>query len=190
MKKFWLILMGMIGLVAVVAGGAYALEGNRSDVGKPEPTPETDMVKFQVVGTSMEPTIRDGDWLLVQTGVKSLKVGDVIVMRAPGDTSKLYCRRVVAVGGDKVVMKYFSNVKATTVYGPGSSGGVTTPVGVAPIGNAYGEYDTTVDSGSFYVTGDNTAPGGSYDSDEWGLLPLGDVVGVVKSRTSPNPRTF
>lgn len=191
MKKIliWAAGLVMLGLL-VVAGGVYALRGGQSDVSRPQPTPDSHMVRYHVVGSSMDPTIKDGDWLLAKTDFKNLNRGDLVIMRYPKDESKVYCRRVIAVRGDKVVMKYYSNVKLTTVFTPGNPAGTVFPSGVTPTGNQYGEYDTTVDQGSYYVVGDNTVPGGSYDSDEWGLLPQADVAGIVIERTSPSPRKF
>ena len=191
MKKKLMFLTVAGAVVAVmIAGGVYAWTSKPSDVGKPQPTPDTNQVRYHVVGTSMDPTIKDGDWLLARTGVKDVQRGQLVIMKYPKDESKVYCRRVVAVGGDRVVMKYYSNVKLTTIYTPGHPEGVVFPQGVAPSGNAYGEYDSNVTGGSYYVVGDNTVPGGSYDSDEWGLLPASDIAGVVLERTSPNPTRF
>lgn len=192
MKKrilIWAAALAMVGAL-VVAGGVYALRGSQSDVSKPQPTPDSNLVRYHVVGTSMDPTIKDGDWLLAKTDFKDIKRGDLVIMRYPKDETKVYCRRVIAVGGDKVTMKYYSNVKITTVFTPGSPKGVDFPAGVIPSGNEYGEYDATVEPGTYYVVGDNTVPGGSYDSDEWGLLPRSDITGVVIERTSPKPRKF
>jgi signal peptidase I len=181
---------GILVVMLVVAGGVYAWRGRPSDVSRPQPTPDSNLVRYHVVGTSMDPTIKDGDWLLARTDVKTVQRGNLVVMRYPKDETKVYCRRVIAVGGDKVVMKYYSNVKLTTVFTPDNPQGSVFPAGVTPVGNPYGEYDATVDMGSYYVVGDNTVPGGSYDSDEWGLLPQADVAGVVTERTSPDPRKF
>lgn len=192
MKKKILIWAGSVAMVAmlVVAGGVYALRGSESDVAQPQPTPDSNMVRYHVVGTSMDPTIKDGDWLIAKTDFKDVQRGDLVIMKYPKDESKVYCRRVIAVAGDRVVMKYYSNVKLTTVFTASNPKGTVFPTGVTPSGNEYGEYDATVDPGNYYVVGDNTVPGGSYDSDEWGLLPKADVAGVVTERTSPSPRNF
>lgn len=138
----------------------------------------------------MAPTIKDGDWLLARKDFKRLAPGLIVIMKYPKDESKVYCRRIIAVAGDRVVMKYYSNVKVTTVYNRANPNGTVFPGNANPKGNAFGEYDANVTSGNVYVVGDNTAPGGSYDSDEWGLLPISDIVGVVERRTSPEPTNF
>lgn len=190
MKKLILYVVGLFLITAMTVGIVYAWTAKPSDVGNPVPSPtNADIVKYHVIGTSMSPTINDGDWLLVNTADHTIEPGDIVIMRLPKDPTTVYCRRVVAVGGDKVQMKYYSNVKMTTIIDTDQSQ-TTFPQGVTPAGNAYGEYDTTVDPGNFYVVGDNTQPGASYDSDEWGELPQSDIVGVVESRVSPNPTKF
>jgi Signal peptidase, peptidase S26 len=76
------------------------------------------------------------------------------------------------------------------VYGENGAQKLVFPKGKAANGNAYGEFDTTVSANSFYVVGDNTAPGASSDSDQWGLVPRADIVGVVVRRVSPDSRVF
>lgn len=189
-KKILLMGGGILVATAFALGAVYAWNSNGSDVSQPEATPQTGYIKYHVTGSSMSPTIRDGDWLLAKSDSAGVTRNDVIILHYPKDVSKIYCRRVVAVAGDRVVMKYFSNVKLTTVYNAENPGGVTFPGGVTPNGNAYGQYETTVGPGMLYVVGDNTVPRASYDSDEWGLLPVTDVAGIVKQRLSPNPLNF
>ena len=136
----------------------------------------------------MAPTLLSGDSILVAKDPAAITRGQLVVFREPGDSSKLFCRRVVALAGDRVVMKYYSNVKITTVYTRNLPQGVAFPAGIVPNGNAYGEYTTSVAPGTFYVVGDNSVPGASYDSDEWGLLPRANVVGVVLSQTAPSSK--
>jgi signal peptidase I len=180
---------GVVGL-ALVAIGFSATAGHASDVAAPVSTPDTNTVRYHVVGTSMDPTIQDGDWLLARESKLAVGRGDIIILRYPKDETKVYCRRVIGTQGDKVVTKYYSNVKLTTVFSSAHPGGVAFPSGVTPLGQAYGEYEATVGAGQYYVVGDNAVPGGSFDSDEWGLLPAGDVAGKVISRANPSPRVF
>jgi signal peptidase I len=188
-KKALLITAGAVAVLLAV-GGFYSLSAKPSDVSKPVETPDSNTVRYHVLGTSMDPTIKDGDWLLARTDLKSVTRGQVVIMRYPKDETKVYCRRVVAVAGDRVVMKYYSNVKITTIYTSEHPEGAVFPAGAKATGNAYGEYETVVTDGMLYAVGDNAVPGGSYDSDEWGLLPLKNVAGVVTKRLEPNPTTF
>jgi len=175
---------------ATVWGTMHAWNASASDVGQPEVTPQTGFIKYHVTGDSMSSTIRDGDWLLAKANPGHVARGDVIILRYPKDTTKVYCRRVLAMAGDHVVTKYFSNVKLTTIYNAEHPEGLSFPQGVMPHGNAYGQYETTVGANMLYVVGDNSTPGSSYDSDQWGLLPMADVTGLVQQRLSPSPRNF
>jgi len=122
--------------------------------------------------------------LSVRTDVKEIRRGDVVVFRLPEDQSKVLCRRVMGVVGDKVVAKYYSNVKTTTTVPKDHSQAIILPSDVLAKGSVYDEREAVVEQGKVYVGGDNAVPGGSYDSDEWGLLPAENVVGVVTGRSS------
>ncbi|HUG55560.1 MAG TPA: S24/S26 family peptidase [Candidatus Limnocylindrales bacterium] len=56
-----------------------------------------------VRGRSMEPVLRDGDWLLVLP-VRA-RAGDVVVARDPLDTGRLLVKRASAVGGGLVRLR-------------------------------------------------------------------------------------
>jgi signal peptidase I len=183
--------LGMaVGLLAVTLGGFYAFAAHASDVAAPVITPDSNIARYHVVGTSMSPTIEDGDWLNVRESPAAVNRGDVIILRYPKDETKVYCRRVIGTQGDKAITKYYSNVKLTTIYSEANPNGVVFPSDTVPIGQPYGEFQTQIGVGEYYVVGDNVVPGGSYDSDEWGLLPVADIVGKVLSRSQPSPRLF
>lgn len=59
---------------------------------------------FRVVGTSMEPTVRDGAWGLGYVAAyrwKEPSVGEIVMIRLAGD-SVMYLKRVLAVPGETV----------------------------------------------------------------------------------------
>ncbi|HHY69871.1 MAG: signal peptidase I [Bacillota bacterium] len=63
---------------------------------------------FVVQGPSMEPTLVDGNRLLVSKIAYKIgkpSRGDVVVLRYPLDPSKDYIKRIVAVGGDTVELR-------------------------------------------------------------------------------------
>jgi len=190
MKRNAPYILGIVVLLTLlVAGVGYAWSAKSSDVDDPTLTAADHIVKYHVIGSSMAPTYQAGDWLVVNTKFSHVSDGEVVVFHFPEDRSVLYCRRIVAVAGDTVVMRYFSNVKLTTIYVPNAVTGNRFPVGVVPNGNAYGQFKTAVTDGNVYVVGDNAAPGGSYDSDEWGQLPIRDIIGVVASKIVPRPHS-
>jgi signal peptidase I len=61
----------------------------------------------KVEGTSMLPGLVDQERIFINKfvyRVEPIERGDIIVFRYPGDTSKSYIKRVIAVGGDRVVI--------------------------------------------------------------------------------------
>ena len=81
-----------------------------------------------VAGHSMEPALREGDWLLVLPPRGRPRVGEVVVLRDPRDATHLLLKRVAAVGdGDVTVMgdsrdhstdsRYFGDVPLTDIVG-------------------------------------------------------------------------
>jgi signal peptidase I len=66
---------------------------------------------FLVKGSSMDPTLADGERLLVTKFVYKIrppKTGDIIVLKYPKDPSKKFIKRVIGVPGDRV---YIQNSK-------------------------------------------------------------------------------
>ena len=58
-----------------------------------------------VRGHSMEPALREGDWLFVLPPRRAPRVGDVVVARDPRDPSRLVVKRVGSVAGDAIVLE-------------------------------------------------------------------------------------
>lgn len=111
-----------------------------------------------VVGSSMVPTLHDGDLLLLQSLGYTPKQGDVVVLRKPGfppppqDTAPIV-KRVIAVGGQHVQVDYTTS----TVYVDGVA--LDEPYINETMVDRYGYnmnvLDVTVPEGSIYVLGDN-----------------------------------
>jgi len=132
-----------------------------------------------VRGSSMSPTIHDGDRILVQPWsyvLGEIRRGDVVVLRYPLDPRVDYIKRVIGLPGDRVTLAdgrvwvngslldepYVSNVDR-------------------------GAYVTTiVDEGKCFVLGDNRPR--SSDSREFGLVPLDLLRGRVDLRLWPMSR--
>lgn len=155
---------------------------------------------YIVVGTSMTPTLQDGNRLIVNKvpvtwhkifgGNFTPNRGDVIIFNTTmnieenGMPVEQLIKRVIGLPGDRVVVK---NNKIT-VYNEEHPGGFNPddkPYGknLAPTS---GEVDISIPDGFVFVCGDNRVQGGSFDSrSELGPIPLQNIVGKLAIRYMP-----
>lgn len=160
---------------------------------------------YQVDGESMETTLSHNDRLLVWKVPKTWsritgnsyipKRGDVIIFADKEigsfgqDSSKQLVKRVIALPGERVVIKDGT----VYVYNAENPGGFipdeTLPYGEA-IQQTIGDKDVTVPEGSLYVMGDNR--GNSLDSRSFGSIEASDIVGKLVMRVWPigNAKAF
>lgn len=130
---------------------------------------------YTIPGTSMEPTILDGERLFVlkmrHRGAVPRR-GDVVVFRLPDDDVKQYIKRVVAVGGDTVELRdgrlYVNGAERPEPYLAHRPGEEPDPY----YDNA-GKLD--VPYGEVFVLGDNRH--NSYDSRSFGTVPVERIEG-------------
>ena len=66
--------------------------------------PATLLFRVAVTGPSMEPTVREGDWLLVRRLGRRPRVGELVVAADPREPTRLLVKRVAAVSGDAVTV--------------------------------------------------------------------------------------
>ncbi len=134
---------------------------------------------YKVEGYSMEPTLDDGQYLLInKVGMHFHQVdrGDIIVFQYPLDPSKSFVKRVIGVPGDTVEIRD----QQTIVDGHL----VREPYIRAPENAVYPR--TVVPPGEYFVLGDNR--NNSSDSRAWGMLPERDVIGLAWVSYWPPPR--
>jgi signal peptidase I len=125
-----------------------------------------------VHGISMEPTLQDGDQLIVEkltTRFGELRYGDIITVYIPeqlGEGKDYIIKRVIAVEGDTVEIKdgkiYVNEKLLVEDYVNGDS--------TLPVNPEYAK--VTVPEGQVYAVGDNRLPGASKDSRSIG--PVGN----------------
>lgn len=125
---------------------------------------------YKVEGYSMEPTLDDGQYLLINkvgTHFHQPDRGDIIVFQYPLDPSKSFVKRVIGVPGDTVeIVNQQTIVNGKVVKEPY----VRSPeVSLMP--------RTVVPPGDYFVMGDNR--NNSSDSRAWGMLPEKDVIGLA-----------
>jgi len=134
---------------------------------------------YKVEGYSMEPTLDDGQYLLInKVGMHfhHMDRGDIIVFQYPLDPSKSFVKRVVALPGDTVEIRDQQTIVDGKV--------VKEPYLRSPENGFYQR--TVVPPGEFFVLGDNR--NNSSDSRAWGMLPQKDVIGMAWVSYWPPPR--
>jgi signal peptidase I len=126
---------------------------------------------FTVQGQSMEPTLHNGEYILVEKvsyWFRSPERGDIVVFKFPENPSEDYIKRVIGLPGDHVVIKnahvYVNGHQLNENY-----------VAAPPDYSGCTFCDVTVPKGDLFVLGDNRD--NSSDSHEWGLLPRGNIIG-------------
>lgn len=131
------------------------------------------LVVIPIEGDSMEPTVHDGDKVLVYRTQK-LRYDDIIVFYCP-EMSKQLIKRVIGVAGDTVEIKYSYDDGCYHVYRNGemlSEDNIN-----APMTSYYSEMSIVVPEGKFFFLGDNRNI--SADSHDTALL---GTVTEVKGR--------
>jgi signal peptidase I len=123
---------------------------------------------YRVVGRSMDPTLDDGQYLVVCKFLYRLQEpqrGDVIVFRDPRGGDRKLIKRIIGMPGESV------EIKNGQVFVNGQS--LDEPyIGDRP---SYSRPPSQVPEGEYFVLGDNR--NNSSDSHNWGPLPRGAVVG-------------
>ena len=90
--------------------------------------PATLLFRVAVTGASMEPTVREGDWLLVRRSRRRPRAGELVVAADPREPARLLVKRVSSVDGDEVAVlgdqadrstdsRHFGTLSATAIIG-------------------------------------------------------------------------
>lgn len=125
-----------------------------------------------VVGVAMEPTLYNGQKIFVNRFIYSLsapKAGDVVVFLPNGNqNAHFYVKRVVAVPGDKVLIKdgrlYVNGIQSEWITVRMTDAGIA-------------QNELQLESGEFFCVGDN--PNNSEDSRSANIGPVmeKDIIG-------------
>lgn len=137
----------------------------------------TTFIKPTIVhGDSMEPSLHDGDYLLVSKAAYKIsepKKGDIVIFPVT-EEKKLYIKRVVGVPGDVI------SIEKGVVYINGNEDTETATLEGYTSGDIK---DCVVPAGEIFVMGDNRM--NSIDSRQIGTRKIDDVKGVVFLRAWP-----
>jgi signal peptidase I len=132
-----------------------------------------------VDGSSMYPTLHDGDHVLITKGLTNPKRGDVVVLAVVDQgVPAEWIKRIVAVAGDKVSVR--GNI--VTVNGAPES----FPHGIVDDGSTRMVRDLTVPAGDIYCMGDDRPV--SLDSRYVGPFAVSQLHGKVVAVYSPLTR--
>jgi signal peptidase I len=123
---------------------------------------------FRVVGTSMEPNLHTGEYLIVDKISYRLgppQRGDVVVFEPPVSAEGDYVKRIIGLPGELV------EIRSGQVFINGKP--IEEPYAVRPA--SYSMDARRVGPDELFVLGDNRNM--SSDSHSWGMLPMDKVVG-------------
>jgi signal peptidase I len=127
----------------------------------------TTTARFQVQGSCMEPTLHDGQYLVVGKllyWVHPPERGDVIILHPPNNPTQDYIKRIVGLPGEQIEIRdgkvWVDGILLEESY-------------VATSPTYSGSWD--LEEGKYLVLGDNR--NNASDSHSWGVLPQENIVG-------------
>ncbi|MFZ2693810.1 MAG: signal peptidase I [Minisyncoccia bacterium] len=137
---------------------------------------------YLVSGASMDPTFKTGDYLIVDKlsyirGIMPER-NSVIVFKFPNDISKSFIKRIIALPGERVVIRDNTITIFNTEF----------PLGFKidqsyVVHTSLTQLDKTLSQDEYFVMGDNRAE--SYDSRSWGPLNKKYILGKPILRLFP-----
>jgi len=133
-----------------------------------------------VDGTSMLPTLENGDRLLIYRFMYTPKAGDVVVFRPAHDPIKPYIKRVIAVEGQSVDI----DAETSSVYVDGVL--QVEPYILEPLNQAGDtNYPITVPKDHIFVMGDNRNSSEDSRRSRVGMVKTSTVMGKAVFRWWP-----
>ncbi len=128
-------------------------------------------VRFE--GSSMRPTINNGDRLLIEGDPGEIRRGDIVVHIYPKDQTKKYIKRIIGLPGETIEFRG-GRVMISGEY-------LEEPYIDPELSrNVYDRAPEKIGLDEYYVLGDNRD--NSSDSRSWGTVPRAMIVGRVKSQ--------
>lgn len=133
-----------------------------------------------VDGDSMNPTLRDQDWVAVAGAVTEFERGDIVIVNQPWRRNVPIVKRVIAVGGDTIDIDFDKR----EVYVNGVK--LNEPYILEPTWLSYDvQFPLTVDEGKLFVMGDNRNDSIDSRSSQIGLIDERYVLGKALIRIYP-----
>ena len=123
--------------------------------------------RIRVEGNSMEPSLHNGEFVVVNRlayRIHPPERGDIVVFHFPLDNDRRFIKRVIGEPGDVV------QIEDGQVY---VNGGLLHEPYISSPPHYQGEW--SVGGSQVFVLGDNR--NNSSDSQNWGMLPLDEIIG-------------
>lgn len=136
---------------------------------------------YVVNGSSMNPTFKDGDYLIVDQISKRFETperGSVLIIRYPRDPSKFFIKRLIAFPEEKVEI----SGGFVTIFNDKNPNGLKLEEKYVEF-TKNENFSTELGEDEYFVMGDNRA--GSSDSRVWGSLPAKNIIGTPILRLLP-----
>lgn len=128
---------------------------------------------YLVDGSSMDPTFKNGEYLIVDElsyRLENPQRGDVIIFRYPLDPKEFFIKRIIGLPGETVKL----TSSGTFIYNKDYPNGFKLNEPYVAFDKEISETFTLKD-GEYFVMGDNRPD--SADSRYWGAVPRGNIVG-------------
>ncbi len=134
-----------------------------------------------VDGNSMNPTLNDGDRLLITNGVKDAEYGDIIVASQPNPLEKTLIKRVIATEGQQVNIDFEKGI----VYVDGVELSESYIADPTTLSEGL-QFPVTVPEGCVFVMGDNRLHSTDSRSPLIGFIEQDYIMGKVIVRIMPS----
>jgi len=138
---------------------------------------------FVIQGSSMEPNFHQADYLIVDEITYRFRPperGEVVVFKYPLDPSKRFIKRIIGLPGETVQIK---NGQVTIITSNGQTLNLDESQYITSDLKAPDYGPIVLKDGQYFVLGDNRP--WSSDSQDWGEVPLRNIIGRVAIRLWP-----